>query len=287
MSNRQPRDFAVPDILLLDVETSGLPIDALPYDDDGQPWAPQMAAALCTPNGTMINFFSNIIKAEGREIKQGALAVHGITKSATSQVGTQEQRNLGMLLDYLAVAGPLKVVTFTKFDGKILTSLFARFAGKQGKAHNAYARRWAEKTHVEFIDLQKPYCQQACKIETDFDDGSFKWPTLEEAADILLGLPPRDGFHDAFEDLLTLRALYFYALASGALVGYQPAPPETKLPKKMTGRAIFEYRLNEVRVRSHTQRAEIGGLIRQNRQTRAEIQRMEKALAKSMRALEE
>lgn len=213
------RDLSPPTVLLLDVETSGLYQARLSIDDPQQPWCPSIAAALCNTAGEMTNFFSLKIKAEGRTIKDKALDVHGITARATSQIGVPEARVLGLLGDMLKTApldSYIRVITFSDFDNMVLASLFARFAVSQGKPSSAYDRLWLARPLVEFIDLQKPWCQQVCKIKSEFEGATdFKWPSLDEACESILGMPPRAGFHDAFDDMMRLKALYFHFAAQG------------------------------------------------------------------------
>lgn len=215
----EPRKLTAPNILLIDLEASSLYQARLSIDDPQQPWAVSCAAALCTPAGEMVNHFSLVIKAEGRTIKEPALAVHGITARAAAQIGVPESRMLGLLSDMLKTApldSYIRVVSFSDFDSKVLSSLFARFAVSQGKPSNAYDRLWMSRPLVEFIDLQKPWCQQACKLPSEVEFSSdYRWPSLDDAREIILGRPRREGFHDAFDDLLTLKDLFFHFVMQG------------------------------------------------------------------------
>lgn len=218
------RDLSLPTILLIDTETSGLYRDDLAMDDPGQPWAVEISALLCNTAGVVTNSFTHIVKADGRKIKEGALQVHGITDRAASQIGIPEGRVLGILRDMLQTAPlrEMKVVSYSDLDKRVIASLFARFALSLNKKSNSYDGVWLSRTGVQFVDLQKPYCQQLCKIPTDRDDGSFKWPSLEEAAEIILGRRPRTGVHHAFEDMLILKDLYFECQRRDL---FQEAPP--------------------------------------------------------------
>lgn len=213
------RNLYAPTALFLDIESSGLYRKDLSIDDPAQPWAQEIAAALCNDAGMMINFFRFIVKADGRTAKEGAVKVHGITALASSQIGIPEPRVLGALTDMLKTAPmdvALRVVTFGDFDGKVLSSLFARFALSQNKPSNAFDRLFLRRPYIEFVNLQHPFCQQACKLPSEFEDGGdFKWPSLEEACEIMLGMPPREGLHDAWEDVLRLKGLYFECVKRG------------------------------------------------------------------------
>lgn len=212
------RDLTVPNLLFVDVESSGLLRSDLPLGDVGQPWIMQCSAMLCNEAGSVTNVFSHLIKAEGRTAKENAVKVHGISAWATTQVGIPEPRLLGILGDMLKTVpmSAMKVISFSDFDRQIISSAFARFGESQGKP-GAYARLWEVRPGTEFVDLQKPWCQQACKLPGQFESGEYRWPTLDEAAQIILGRPAREGFHDAFADMLLLKEIYFALKARGAL----------------------------------------------------------------------
>jgi len=216
MTDAPARDFSIPSILFLDLETSGLYLDKRSAFDPAQPWAMACAAMLCNEAGIITNAFTHIIKADGRTTKENALKVHGITAQATARIGVPEPRVLGMLADMLKTAPVqgMRVVTYGDFDARIIGSLFSRFGESQGKP-TAYDRLWTARPGTQFIDLLKPWCQQACKLPSGFETSEFKWPTLDESAEIILGRPPRTGAHDAWEDMLILRDLYFHFQRAG------------------------------------------------------------------------
>lgn len=213
------RDLTTPDILVLDLETSGLYRKDLSIDDAGQPWAMQFAAGLFNRAGQMTNGFSHIVKSNGRMTKDKAAEVHGISARAADQVGIPERRILGCLLDMLKTAPVrgMKVVTFGDMDQLIIASLLARFALEMGELSNAYDRYWLSRPMTTFIDIQKPMLQLLCKLPSDFESGEYRWPDLDEAGQIVLGAPMRTGFHDGWDDMLRTKALYF-ALAERGIV---------------------------------------------------------------------
>lgn len=203
-------NLAAPSALLLDTKTSGLYLENLKMDDPQQPWVPSLAAALITKAGTFVSHMSFLIKAEGRKIKANAFNEHGITDVACSQYGVPEPRVLGLLTDLLKTApmSALRVVTYGDLDPKILGSLLARFAISQNKPSTTFDRLWLARPGIELIDIMKPYAQQVCKLPPTVEGLDYKWPSLSEAAEIVLARPPRPGLSDAWDDLLTLRDLY-------------------------------------------------------------------------------
>lgn len=209
------RDLTVPKNLFLKVSTSGLYREDLPLTDEGQPWCCEIAAMLCNDAGVATNRFAHLIKADGRKSKTAATEVHGISDWALSQVGVPESRVIGLLGDMLKTAPPdaMKVITWSEMDPMIISSLFARFAVKQGKDASAYSRLWAARARTERVNLMDPWATNACQIAGA--EGGYKWPTLDEAAQIILGREPVEGHRDAWRDLETLRDLYFSLVGRG------------------------------------------------------------------------
>lgn len=200
-----------PAVMLIDLETSGLWKERLPFDDPQQPWAVSIAMAILEPDGSMRRHFSTLIKPDGRTIHPEAEKIHGISTRKASQDGTPEARVLGLLSDHLKTM-PMdswfRVVSYGDFDPKTISSLFARFAISQGKPSNTYDRLWRHRPLVEFVNLMDPFCTQLCKIPSEQIEGSYKWPSLDESAEIILGREPRGQRHDAWQDMLILRDLY-------------------------------------------------------------------------------
>lgn len=207
-----------PSLLFIDCETSALWRDKLSMDDPQQPWCVSIAFALCDEEGQFQNFGRYLIKPEGRTIQRGAEDVHGITVREASQFGVPEPRILGLLGDLLKTMPMdswIKCISYGEFDKRVIASLFARFAISQGKQSSAYDRLWLRRPLVEFIDLMTPYAEQLCRIPSEHVEGTYKWPSLDEAAQIILGREPRQGRHDAWQDVLILRDLYLHCRSQG------------------------------------------------------------------------
>lgn len=210
------RDLSVPKLLFLDLETSGLYREDLPLTDEAQPWCCSVAAMLCNEAGVTTNVFMHTVKPEGRKSKPKALAAHGLSDWALAQVGIPEPRVLGALSDMLRTTPPdaMRVVSYGDMDPMVITSLFARFAVKQNKDPALYSRLWASRRRTEFVNLMDPYATQACRIESE---RGYKWPTLHEATEIVLGRKPQEGYRDALEDVGMIRDLYFAFAGQGLI----------------------------------------------------------------------
>jgi hypothetical protein len=202
---------AIPNIIFLDMKTSGLYLRNEPFDSPQQPWAPYIAALQCNDAATVINQFACYIKPDGRMIKGGALAKHGIDHKVASRLGVPEARVLGMLGDMLKV-GPfeshMKIVTYGDMDNMVLASLFSRFAVSVNKPSTAYDKLWLRRPLTEFIDLQKPFAQLVCKLPSEVEGGDYRWPTFNEAASIVLDRQLSES-PDSFTDLVTIKDMYF------------------------------------------------------------------------------
>lgn len=215
----EPRDLTVPNVLFLKVHTNGLYRPELPREDEGQPWVLECAAALCNASGVTTNQFCHLIKPEGHRIKDGAAEKHGLSDWALAQVGVPLPRVIGALSDMLrtAVIEHMRVVTYSDFDPRVITAAFSRVAVGLGRPPEHFDRFWSARPLTEFIVLQHPFCQLACKLESEIEGADYRWPTLEEAVAGVLGheLPalPRD----AWTDICAIRDLYFHFLRNGQI----------------------------------------------------------------------
>ena len=204
--------ISIPNILFLDLKTSGLYLRNESIDSTQQPWAPYLAAMQCNDAGHVINYFAGYVKPDGRMVKGGAFEKHGIDHKACGRLGIPEARALGMLSDMLKV-GPfeshMKIVTYGDMDRKVIASLFARFAISLNKPSSAFDRLWLTRPMTTFIDLQKPYAQQICKLPSEIETSSeYRWPRFAEAAEVIVGRKPGDH-PDSLEDMLLLKDMYF------------------------------------------------------------------------------
>lgn len=195
-------------LLFVDLETSDLLKRDLPLDDPSQPWAVTIAAELTDLNGKTRDFFYTRIRADGRRVRDGAAAVHGISSAQAGRDGVNEIAALAMLCGFAAQANYV-VGHAIDFDRKVVESLLLRLR-KDPKV-------WV-RPGLEFICTMKT-ATSVCKIEPKVarDDGSYKWPSLDEACEIILNEPRREGAHDAWDDVQRAKRL-FLALRSHNLI---------------------------------------------------------------------
>jgi DNA polymerase III epsilon subunit-like protein len=191
-------------VLFVDVESSDLVKPNRPLDDPSQPWAVSIAALLVI-GGAEADHFHVRIKAEGRQVRAGAEAVHGISSRDAAKRGVSETAALGMLCG-LAAQSEIVVGHGIDFDRQVVEGCIRRLKKP--------ATLWV-RPGLEFVDTMKA-ATPFCRLKADREDGSFKWPSLDEACSILLGEAPREGVHSAWEDLGRTRRLFDWLAAHGA-----------------------------------------------------------------------
>jgi hypothetical protein len=196
-------------LLFVDCETSGLFKKNLPLDSDQQPWVVSLAAELCDDVGRQVASINTGIRANGRKITDGAQAVHGVSSATAGRTGVSELAALGVLCGRESFASQARYVIGhgISFDRDVITSVLAR----NGRDATTWARPGL--TFIDTMLAATPFC----KLPSDRDDGSYKWPSLDEACDLLLNEPPRTGPHNAWEDIQRAKLLFFWLRQRGAL----------------------------------------------------------------------
>lgn len=196
-------------LLFVDTETSGLIKKHLPVDSDQQPWVVSLAAELCDDAGRQIACINTGIRAAGRRIEAEASAVHGVSSAAAGRTGVSELAALGILCGKESFASQARYVIGhgISFDRLVITSVLAR----NGRDATAWSRPGL--TFIDTMLATAPFC----KLPSDREDGSYKWPSLDEACEILLNEPHRAGPHNAWDDLQRAKRLFFWLRSRGAL----------------------------------------------------------------------
>lgn len=193
-------------LLFIDTETSDLVKRDVPLHDPSQPWCVSLAAELCDNDGTSRDFIFTRIRSDGRMIRDGAKAVHGITSSQAGRDGVSETAALGVLIGFAAQASTV-VGHGVDFDRQIIEGLLIR----RGKD----TRMWV-RPGLTFIDTMIA-ATPVCKLSSGRSDGQFKWPSLDECCEAILHEQPRTGHHSAWDDLLRTKRLYFALMHLGVM----------------------------------------------------------------------
>lgn len=175
--------------LVTDTETSDLPKHDLPPDDPSQPWICAIAAQLRNDKGDLLDFFSTRIQSNSRPIRKEALAVHGISEAEAGRYGVSEAAALGMLIGFAAQATDVVCHNAAFERGMVAATLY-----RMNKATDVWLRPRL-RFHCTML-AAAPICRLPGKLE----NGVHKWPTLDEAAAVLLGRQPREGHHRAWGD---------------------------------------------------------------------------------------
>lgn len=194
--------------LFIDCETSGLLKKNLPLDDPSQPWVVSLAAQLCDNSGNELAAIRTGIRAGDRKVSDGAKKVHGISSQLASRTGVSELAALGVLCGRESLASQARYVVGhgLDFDRDVINSVLAR--------NGRDAKTWT-RPGLQFVDTMTA-ATPFCKLTSEHESGSYRWPSLDDACRILLGEEPRAGVHDAWDDLRRCRSLFFWLRERGA-----------------------------------------------------------------------
>lgn len=193
-------------ILSIDTETSNLPARDMALTDPQYPWPVRIGAALFDDTGKDYALFSTGVRSEGRAISPEAEAVHGIIARAAAKTGIPEVVALSVIC-HMAGQARYLIGFNVEFDRDILVAAVLR--------HGQDPKRLL-RPGLELVDLMKP-CAAFCKLPSDHESGSHRWPGLDDACRILLGEPARTGPHTDWDDLQRGKRIYFWLRSRGAL----------------------------------------------------------------------
>ena len=193
-------------ILSIDTETSNLPARGMEPSNPRYPWAVHIGAVLFDDDGRDHAIFSTGVRADGRSISAEAQRVHGISTVQAGRTGIPEIVALSAVC-HLASQAQLLVGYNIEFDRDVIVAAIIR--------NNQDPHRLL-RPGLQVIDLMKP-AAACCKLPTDHESGTYRWPSLDEACKILLGEAIRDGIHSALDDVLRAKRLFFWLREHGAL----------------------------------------------------------------------
>lgn len=195
-------------LLFLKVASSDLLRESEPLDAPGQPWCVSLAAELTAMDGTQRGFMLAPVRSDGRSIKPGAAAKHGITTRDAARAGVSEIAALGFLIQ-LAMNPTHLVAWRVDFDRDVLIAVLARL-GKDS--------RMLVRPGLELVSVQDA-AAAVCRLPGG-TDGQFRLPTLDEAHTSILGQARPSGPHSAWDDLCAMRAVFF-ALRDRGVIGLE------------------------------------------------------------------
>jgi DNA polymerase III epsilon subunit-like protein len=193
-------------IIVLDTETTGLPVDyhAPLTDFDNWPRAVQIAWANFDNDGNFIEKHNHIIFPDGYEIPEDATAKHGIT-TARAQIEGVPINNILEALAGDMVRADWIVAHNMDFDASILGSEFLRA------------------DYENYFDTTDMICTM--QASTDFcaipgprgNTRGNKWPRLSELYAILFEGASIEGEHNAEVDVLACAKCFFELVKRGVV----------------------------------------------------------------------
>ena len=186
-------------ILFFDTETTGFAKDKVPLDHPSQPHLLQLAAWLDDDGGNVRGAVNLLIAVGDIIIPDGAFAVHGISNQVANDFGVSPLTTLGIFHGLVSRADTI-VAHNIDFDMKIMKIAYTRL--------DKLARFTAD------IQSKPQFCTKVaatdlCKLPSPYGRGGYKWPTLDEAYRILVNAEGFSGAHDAMNDVMACRSLYY------------------------------------------------------------------------------
>jgi DNA polymerase III epsilon subunit-like protein len=189
-------------ILFLDTETTGLPLNMSATYTDTENWPRLVSIAwqICNERGELLREFSTIVYPEhNTKSNEYALAKHGITHEEQIRAGAPIEGALNLLY-YEIARTELVVCHNVAFDQPVV-----------------FAEMWRLGITPPTTDF---YCTKEvgtdlCKIpkQTSYYQNSsqYKWPSLDELHQFLFNEPiaGREMFHNAITDVRATARCYF------------------------------------------------------------------------------
>lgn len=191
--------------LFFDCDTSDIWHKELAQDDIDQPWALHIAAELADDAGKTLDFFSLHIRAEGRSVKKAATNIHGVSTRDASKFGVTEQQALVPLVGLINQSH--RVVSHSlEMKRNIIRSLLLRRRSRAVEAWDRAGLEW-------FCVMERS--TTLCAIDTTLDNDQFKWPSLDEACQILLSEDPPEVHQSAWDRMSRMKRLYLELVSRG------------------------------------------------------------------------
>lgn len=177
--------------LIFDTETTGLCKDYKDYKRDDTPRLVTLSFILVTDNLEIVDTYNTVVKPEGFIIPKAASDVHGVTHEMAVETGVPISEALDRFAKALELCDTL-VAHNINYDILVMRGEFYR------------AKRVAKK--VDKFFCTKEASTNLCKIPSKY--GKFKWPTLTEACEILMGY--KFDAHNSEDDTRACLELYKY-----------------------------------------------------------------------------
>lgn len=177
---------------LFDTETTGIYDYRAPASAEHQPDVVQLCAMLCDEERvySAVNLFIH----SDVPIPPESYEIHRIDRDMTSRVGVSRLRAC-QVLDSFARKADILVGHNVDFDVNMMMAAMLR---EKGNGQSLKKPRFC--TMKEAV--------QPCKLPNPKRPGTYKWPTLIEAYEILVDSKGFSGAHDAMADARATYELY-------------------------------------------------------------------------------
>lgn len=149
--------------LILDTETTGLPLKGVAPSDSRQARVMQLGAVLLDDDKEVACFYSRLFPDQWPTVHPAATAAHGLTVEMCTKTGVGQKYAFGVLTE-LALAADVVVAHNWAFDYQMLTI-----------EYELLGELFAPKSHRCTMELMTPICGLTKS------DGKPKWPKVAEA----------------------------------------------------------------------------------------------------------
>ena len=188
----------------MDTETSHLYQRALPATDPSQPHLVELGAVLYDGQWNVVGIIDRLIRPDGWAISPDAFAIHGISEQRCSRYGGDVRAILADFAEMVSCAVTI-VGHNVAFDRAIIEAAIYRAGGS--------GLWWAKKANAMRCTMEAatPVCQLPGKY------GDFRWPSLQEAHEILVPDVAFITSHNALDDAQACSRIYRALEARGAI----------------------------------------------------------------------
>ena len=182
--------------LVLDTETTGLPLKGVPASDPRQARIMQLGAVLLDDDKEVASFYSRLYPDGWPLVHTAAEAAHGITLESCERLGVAQRAALDVLAEFTSAAD-IVVAHNYDFDYQLLTI-----------EYELLGHVFAPAKH--FCTMKA--MTSICKLVKS--NGSAKWPNLQEALSHCYIGDVVDA-HDALADTRACAKVWRWLVANG------------------------------------------------------------------------
>lgn len=182
--------------LVIDTETTGLPLKGVPASDPRQARVMQLGAVLLDDDKEVASFYSRLYPDGWPAVHPAAEAAHGITAESCERLGVAQRAALDVLSELTSTADVVVAHNYD-FDFQLLTIEYELLG-------HVYAPAKHFCTMKSMTDI--------CKLTKS--NGAAKWPSLAEAANHV-GHTWMVKAHDALSDVRAAASVFKWMVANG------------------------------------------------------------------------